>query len=79
MGTECGLINNLLLSRQENLVKTRESCQPDQAVEPLASTHTSPCASSPTGTTSDSQDFFVPVQAKRRKTKKKANLMNGEL
>ena len=51
-------------------MKTRDSCQPDQAIEPFASHHTSPCASSPTGTTSDSQEFFVPVQAKRRKTKK---------
>ena len=54
------------------LVKTRDSCQPDQAIEPFASHHTSPCASSSTGTTSDSQEFFVPVQAKRRKTKKES-------
>ncbi|XP_065054393.1 uncharacterized protein LOC135683145 [Rhopilema esculentum] len=56
------------------LVKTRESCQPEQAIEPSAIAQSDaqspiPCGASP-ATSSDSQELFVPVPAKRRKTRK---------
>ena len=48
------------------LVKTRDSCQPDQAIEPSANVSTVDSPSSSSG----SQDWFVPILSKRRKTSK---------
>ena len=57
------------------VVTTRESCQPEQAIEPSATATSAeqpqqPSADSPATTSSDSQEFFVPVPGKRRKTRK---------
>jgi len=55
------------------LVKTRDSCQPDQAIEPSANVLTVDSPSSSSG----SQDWFVPIPLKRRKTSKEKQF--GEL
>ena len=66
-----GLWFNQLFS----LVKTRDSCQPEQAIEPsLCATVDSPSSSS---TSSDQQGLFVPMQGKRKKPKKESQF--GEL
>ena len=49
-------------------MKTRDSCQPEQAIEPYSTAPAdSPSTSSPS---SEKQEFFVPVPGKRKKTKK---------
>ena len=55
------------------LAKTRDSCQPDQASEPSANVLTVDSPSSSSG----SQDWFVPIPSKRRKTSKEKQF--GEL
>lgn len=48
------------------LVKTRDSCQPDQAIEPSADNSSDNSLPS----TSGSQELFVPIPSKKRKTSK---------
>ena len=53
------------------LVKTRDSCQPEQAIEPFAESQSEPaaCNSSTPNSSESSEDLFVPIKRAGKKRK----------